>query len=464
MEPIFIYCDKVKFQNDDYKIFKVDFSDGDNLEGVFFRKNRDYYITSMSCFITLEQDLKELKHYEEIKKISKISNEILKNGIEHLYEEKVLEVTLENVEQKIEFQPDKSKRGLSVHAVEFFDEESKTKRLVYVYSPYEELKTYGLKFENKGKNVYKYTIDIIEENDKLYLEKKLFFDKKKAIEEIVKETDRKNVIFMSYNGEIVAMKLELAKYFYEKIEEAPNFDMKKHLSTDRIFHNFVYDGLFKNNKTYNYLLEKSTAFSRAKYPLIFMPDRLIIIGGVELYVTPELYAKNKTIFKNISEIAPMNITSDLLSNFRRQLKDPDFSVSKIYGFRNAFHHSSYLLNYNDLITPDFNVFIRIKNSIKVNDVFKKTFESQYNLLDNKTYSSEKTSTPSLDQRIKTIKEEAPEKLETDLQGQSGYLKNLSEKVNLKSLTHAYENFFLYDLDNVIKPKGIFDLWSNLIFW
>ena len=58
---------------------------------------------------------------------------------------------------------------------------------------------------------------------------------------------------------------------------------------------------------------------------------------------------------------------------------------------------------------------------------------------------------STDQKVKTIKEEAPEKIETDLQGQSGYLKKLSEKVNLKSLTHAYENFFLYDLDNVIKP-------------
>ena len=133
MDPVFIYCDKVKFQNNDYKIFKVDFSDGDNLEGVFFRKNRDYYITSMSCFITLEQDLKELKYYDDIKKISEISNKILKNGIEHLYEEKVLEVTLENVKQKIEFQPNKSKRGSSVHPVEFFDEESKTKRLVYVY-------------------------------------------------------------------------------------------------------------------------------------------------------------------------------------------------------------------------------------------------------------------------------------------------------------------------------------------
>ena len=119
----------------------------------------------MSCFVTLEQDLKELNHYDDIKKILEISNKILKDGIEHLYEEKVLEVTLENVEQKIELKPDKSKRGLSVHAVEFFDEEKKRKRLVYVYSPYEELKVYGLKFENKGKSVYKYTIDMIVEND-----------------------------------------------------------------------------------------------------------------------------------------------------------------------------------------------------------------------------------------------------------------------------------------------------------
>ena len=140
MEPVFICCDKVKFQNDNYKIFKVDFSDGDNLEGVFFRKNRDYYITSLSCFITLEQNLKELEYYDHIKKISKISNEILKNGIEHLYKEKVLEVTLEDIDQKIEFQPDKSNRGLSVHTVEFFDEQTKTKGLVYVYSPYKELK------------------------------------------------------------------------------------------------------------------------------------------------------------------------------------------------------------------------------------------------------------------------------------------------------------------------------------
>ena len=92
----------------------------------------------MSYFITLTQDLKELVHYVDIKKISEISNKILKNGIEHLYEEKILEANFEGV-TKYEFQPEKSSRGLSVHAVEFFDKVTKRKRLVHVYSPYEEL-------------------------------------------------------------------------------------------------------------------------------------------------------------------------------------------------------------------------------------------------------------------------------------------------------------------------------------
>ena len=39
-----------------------------------------------------------------------------------------------------------------------------------------------------------------------------------------------------------------------------------------------------------------------------------------------------------------------------------------------------------------------------------------------------------------IKEITPKNIE-ELQGQSGYINNLSEKVNLKSLTHAFEKFF-----------------------
>ena len=127
----------------------------------------------MSCFITLEQDLKELKYYNDIKKISEISNNILKNGIEICTKKRCWKWLWKMSKKKLNFNPTKV-RGLSVQVVELFDEESKTKRLVYVYSPYEELKTYSLKFENKGKSVYKYTVKMITKNDKLYPEKKLF--------------------------------------------------------------------------------------------------------------------------------------------------------------------------------------------------------------------------------------------------------------------------------------------------
>ena len=169
-----------------------------------------------------------------------------------------------------------------------------------------------------------------------------------------------------------------------------------------------------------------------------MPKAIILGQGVDLYITPELYARNKSFLRNLNEIDPLNVTSAILTKFRTQLNDPDFSVSKIFGFRNAIAYSNYILKFGDLILPDFKIFIKIKTPKTVDDVFKKTLESTYSLLYNNS-----------DQ--KTIKEAAPENLEDDLQGQSGYLKKLSQKVNLKSLTHAYENFFLYDLDKVIKP-------------
>ena len=148
-----MYWDKVKFEdNNNFKDFKVKFSNGDGVDGVIFKKNKDYYITSMSAFIALEKNLKELKDYDTIKKISEISNAILENGIEHLYEEKKLELVSE---KKLDLQPYKNKRKLSVRVLEFLDEKTKKKRLVSIYSPYEELKVHGLRFQNKNGSVYK---------------------------------------------------------------------------------------------------------------------------------------------------------------------------------------------------------------------------------------------------------------------------------------------------------------------
>ena len=127
MEPVFMYWDKVKFENNNnnFKDFTVKFSNGDSLDGVFLKKNKDYYITSLSSVITLEKNVKELKDYEKIKKISDISNTILQNGIEHLYKEKKLELVFE--EQKINLQADKSNRKLSLRVLEVFDEKTKKK-------------------------------------------------------------------------------------------------------------------------------------------------------------------------------------------------------------------------------------------------------------------------------------------------------------------------------------------------
>ena len=102
----------------------------------------------MSCFIEITNDLSELEHYSEIIKISKLSNNILKNGVEHLYDEKKIEVFI-NGELKTELEAEKSNRALSVEIVEFFDHVTKQKRYVFVYSPYIELKKFSLKFQNK---------------------------------------------------------------------------------------------------------------------------------------------------------------------------------------------------------------------------------------------------------------------------------------------------------------------------
>ena len=169
-----MYWDKIKFKdNNNFKDFKVKFSDGDSLDGVIFKKNKDYYITSMSANIELDKNLKELKDYDEIKKISETSNAILENGSEHLHQEEKLEI---NLEEKIDLKQDKTKRKLSVRTLEFLDEKTKKKKIVSIYSPYEELKVFGLKFKNQNGSIYKYTINLLtDDSDKLFLEKKYIF-------------------------------------------------------------------------------------------------------------------------------------------------------------------------------------------------------------------------------------------------------------------------------------------------
>ena len=111
--------------------------------------------------------------------------------------------------------PEKSNRALLVDVVEFFDYVTKQKRLFFIYSPYKELKEFGLKFENKRNgHISGYNVMLKEENNKLYLEKELFFNKDKPLENLIKENDNKNVIFIKYKGKIYPFKLEITKAFF----------------------------------------------------------------------------------------------------------------------------------------------------------------------------------------------------------------------------------------------------------
>ena len=118
MDPIFIYSNNLQFQ--DNKSFTTNFSNGDRLHGVLFKKNKDYYLTSMSCFMEITNDLSELEHYSEIIKISKLSNKILKTGWHIYMMKKKIEVFI-NGALKTELEAEKSNRALSVEIVEFFD-------------------------------------------------------------------------------------------------------------------------------------------------------------------------------------------------------------------------------------------------------------------------------------------------------------------------------------------------------
>ena len=405
MEPVFMYWDKVKFENNNnnFKDFTVKFSNGDSLDGVFFKKNKDYYITSLSSVITLEKNVKELKDYEKIKKISDISNTILQNGIEHLYKEKKLELVFE--EQKINLQADKSNRKLSLRVLEVFDEKTKKKKLVSIYSPYEELKDYGLTFENKSGSVYKYTINLITERNNLFLEKKLFFDKKKIIEDIKKDSDRKNTFFIKHNGVLKAYKLELTDFLAEQIDSKVDFDFMKVLRGSNF--KFYFFGLLfhgYNNKPRRRLPHIFTAGGRSAltdlHPIAVNYTTITIKGGVDFYLTPELYAKNKSIFKDLAEIGPpINVTQKELVTLRNQLNDNDFTVSKLYNFRSKFSEISYQkLSADDFVIPDFDVSVKIKSKEKevVDDVFKRIFEAMFYVLDNETNTSQTTIIPSND--------------------------------------------------------------------
>ena len=74
IKATFIQCYNVTF--DDEEKFSIDFSDEDSIEGVVFKKNQDYYITSMACYVYLTVNITKLPNYTKIKETSDLATAI----------------------------------------------------------------------------------------------------------------------------------------------------------------------------------------------------------------------------------------------------------------------------------------------------------------------------------------------------------------------------------------------------
>ena len=67
-----------KIKNTENKKFASQFNEGDILQSIIFRKNRDNFLMSMTCFIEIENDITELTQYANIQKICEFANRIIK--------------------------------------------------------------------------------------------------------------------------------------------------------------------------------------------------------------------------------------------------------------------------------------------------------------------------------------------------------------------------------------------------
>ena len=391
MDPVFMYWNKINFiGNDNFKKFMVEFSNGDRFNGVLFQKENDYFITSLSTNIKIEKDLTKLEDYDKIKKISDELNDVLNKGSDSLNED--IKLKIENVN---DLEIVKTKRKLSTKTIEFLDKTIKKKKNILIYSPFKELKLFGLKFKKENDIFYKYNIHLLADaKNNFFLEKKLFYNRDKILEKIRKEFLYKNMIFMEKNGKLIVQPIDIVEYLALKIEVAQGarLDLWKkyvfNLQFQTIFSEILFGGYVEKPETKTTKIIRKGNNVDDNFPIsISFSGRLLIKSRVNFYLTKELYDKKKSIFKNIPEIPKKIITATELADLRKQLKDDNFSISEIYGFRNTRYSTYRALEPADFEIPDFMVKIEVENKLK--DEEKKIFEGSFFVLDNDYNQSKK---------------------------------------------------------------------------
>ena len=371
----------------------------------------------MTSSITIEQDIKELNDYDDIKKISDISQTYFKNGIDHYQTFPVISsAVFSDIAPSKRLVPDKSKRGLSVVRIDYFDVDSNTTKFVYAYSGYEDLRLNGLTFTNEDVSL---TLKLVKEQNELYIEKKVSLLKSnpELFNNALDEANNENVIMIRLGKACFPISLPIAQYYFrtKAVMNAQKFN--KEIQK----HDFIYKAIFDRN-TYSHVITKDKSAVGSKFPIWVGEKEFTIEPHITIYITPSLYHKLKSKLRFAGVIL---LNDSELEDVKTKLNNTKFNISKFYIFWRHHTNSNGTLTFsvNDFTIPNKNINIKSKQEI-------------FN------YSSDK----------KVEKVKAPKDLIQRLQSKElNLVQSLLKKVNLKSLTHAYENFFLYDLENMIKP-------------
>ena len=172
MDPIFIYFDELEFDKETR--FTIRFTNNEeNKETNYFllSKNKDYSITSMKCYLEIEGKIEDLSNCDKIKEASNIGNDIIENGIDHLYKFNKMEHIIDTggyENKRITFSMIKLQRYNHIRNFKFHDLKTNTEKTIKVYSAFDELRGVGLKFKNDTLGEYTITLSKYRKNLQKY--------------------------------------------------------------------------------------------------------------------------------------------------------------------------------------------------------------------------------------------------------------------------------------------------------
>ena len=129
----------------------------------------------------------------------------------------------------------------------------------------------------------------------------------------------------------------------------------------RDFQKFIYNILFPiKSKWYSFLIESKKDYMTVSHPIAIEPKIRTIAENITIYISPEMYAKNKSFIKSLVEVNEVIVTSTILQNFRNRLLDQSYTVSKIHGFRGS-SFKKMAFSKDDFALPDFKIDINPKD-------------------------------------------------------------------------------------------------------